>query len=424
MRRDDLRAILNGMNAPAGPLDRSPKLRRTLTLPWLVFYGVGVTVGAGIFALIGEILRLAGDLAPLSFLVAGVIAGATGLSYALLARVYPRAGGEAVFVNRGLGRRLGWAAGAGVAATGVISSAVIALAFAGYASTLAPVPQPALVAFLVAALGLLAAWGIRESVLFAALVTFLEVGTLAIVMAAGLPSLGDLPAASALLGVDRGWTAVFPVSAAAIIAFFAFIGFEDIENMAEETVHPSRNVPLAIFWTLGVTVVIYVTLALIATAAPGRAEIAASPAPMALLFERVTGLDGRPVAAMAAIAMVNGILIQIVMASRVLYGMAQEGLAPAWLGDVHESRRTPVRATFVVVAAILALAFAFPLVRLAEATSMVVLAVFALVNLSLYALGSRDADPRLARWRWWGLFGAALCAAIFALEGWRQFAGM
>ena len=85
------------------PEETTTKLRRTLTLPWLVFYGVGVTVGAGIFALVGEILDLAGDQAPLAFLVAGVIAGITGVAYMLLVQFFPRAGGEAVFVHRGLG---------------------------------------------------------------------------------------------------------------------------------------------------------------------------------------------------------------------------------------------------------------------------------------------------------------------------------
>ncbi|MCB1457412.1 MAG: amino acid permease, partial [Nitratireductor sp.] len=113
-----------------------PELNRILTLPLLVFYGVGVTVGAGIFALIGEILLVSGNLAPLAFLTAGVIAGVTGLSYALLVAVFPRAGGEAVFVNRGLGHAAGWLAGAGVAVTGIISSAAIARAFAGYAGSL------------------------------------------------------------------------------------------------------------------------------------------------------------------------------------------------------------------------------------------------------------------------------------------------
>jgi amino acid transporter len=391
-------------------------LRRALTLPWLVFYGLGVTVGAGIFALIGEILALAGDAAPMSFLLAAAIAGATGLSYALLVRVFPKAGGEAVFVNRGLGEICGRLAGIGVVATGIISSAVIALAFTGYAGSLVAVPAPVLLLAVVGGLTGIAAWGVRESVAFAAMITVLEVGTLVVVIGIGAPLLANLPPVENLLGIGSGWHGFAPVAAGSILAFFAFIGFEDIENMAEETVDPARTSPRAILWTLVITLVIYVTLALVAVSLPDRASVAGSPAPLAVMFENVTGFSGKPVAALAAIAMVNGILIQIVMAARVLYGMANEGLIPVWFGAVHPGRRTPMRATLSVSAVILVLALTFPLVALAEATSYVILGIFAMVNLALFALGARAEHPTLRRWRWWGILGAALCIAVPVIQ--------
>ena len=393
-------------------------LRRTLTLPLLVFYGVGVTVGAGIFALIGEILALSGDAAPMSFLLAGLIAGATGVSYAVLVRVFPLAGGDAVFVARGLGAFLGRISGLAVSVTGIVSSAVIALAFAGYAGTILPVPEPVLVAAIVVLLAAVAMWGVRESVLLAAVITFLEVGTLIVVILAGLPSLANLPSLPAMTGMNGGLAGFAPAIAGAFIAFFAFVGFEDIENMAEETVNPEYTAPRAIIWTLGVTVVLYVALALVAVAAPGREAIATSSAPLAVLFEQLTGMSRAPLAAMAAIAVINGILVQILMASRTLYGMANEGLLPAWFGKVSETRRTPLCATLAVAALIMVLAFAFPLVGLAQATSLIVLTVFALVNLSLFALGGRDDYPQLRPWRWWGLAGAALCAVIPLFQLW------
>lgn len=412
------------MTRPAPP---SPpqKLRRTLTLPLLVFYGVGVTVGAGIFALIGEILALAGDAAPMAFLLAGLIAGATGVSYAVLVGVFPLAGGDAVFVSRGLGPALGRLSGIAVSVVGIISSAVIALAFAGYAGTLLPFPEavssPVLVTTVVALLAAVAIRGVRESVLLAAAITILEVGTLLVVIVAGLPALANLPPPSALVGFDSeaGVLAGFaPVIAGAFIAFFAFVGFEDIENMAEETVAPERTAPRAILWTLGVTVVVYVALALVAVSAPGRETIAGSAAPLAILFEQLTGIGRAPLAAMAAIAMINGILVQILMASRTLYGMANEGLLPAWFGAVDPSRRTPRRATLAVTALIVLLALAFPLVGLAQATSLIVLAVFALVNLSLFRLGGSGDYPQLRPWRWWGFAGAILCAVIPVFQLW------
>lgn len=404
--------------ASRDPATQPQNLRRTLTLPLLVFYGVGVTVGAGIFALVGEILGLAGDAAPMSFLLAGLIAGATGISYAVLVRVFPLAGGDAVFVARGIGPFFGRLTGIAVALTGIVSSAVIALAFAGYAGTLIPLPQPALVALIVAALTAVAIWGVRQSVLLAALITVLEVGTLIVVILAGLPFLAALPELPALVGLQGGMAGFAPVVAGAFIAFFAFVGFEDIENMAEETVDPVRTAPRAIVWTLAITLVLYVLLALVAVAAPGRESIAGSSAPLAALFEQITGFDSAPIAAMAAIAMINGILVQILMASRTLYGMANEGLAPGWFGKVSPVRRTPLRATLAVAVAIVVLALAFPLVGLAKATSIIVLAVFFLVNVSLWFLGRSGDYPSLAPWRWWGLFGAALSAVIPAFQLW------
>src|SRR5690606_14949460 len=164
-------------------------LRRVIGLPLLVFYGLGVTVGAGIFALIGEVTRVAGDHAPLAFLLAGLIAGATGLSYALLAPAYPRAGGEAVYVKIGLGDGAGRLAGLTIAATGVVSSAVIALAFAGYLAAIVAVPLAVAMVGVVGALAVVAWLGVRESLILAAVITVLEVGTLVVVAIAGAPLL-------------------------------------------------------------------------------------------------------------------------------------------------------------------------------------------------------------------------------------------
>ncbi len=392
------------------------RLNRTLTLPWLVFYGLGVTVGAGIFALIGEVVGLAGTAAPAAFLVAGIIAGVTGISYTLLVRVYPVAGGEAIFVSRGIGPRAGSLVGFGVAVTGIVSSATIALAFSGYASTLIGLPQWVFVSTIVVLLTVIAWWGVRESVIFAAVITILEVGTLLVIVAFGFPLLGKLPPLAELAGFSGGLASLTPVLSAAVIAFFAFIGFEDIVNMAEETVDASATAPAAIVWTLMLTVVIYVALALIAVALPDRAALVASEAPMAVLFNQVTGFDGDPISVLAAIAMVNGILVQIVMSARILYGMAGEGLIPAWFGVVDQRRRTPARATFVVAAIILVLALTLPLVHLAEMTSLIILAVFTVVNVALFRLGAHHADEKLRRWRYWGVLGALLAGSILLFQ--------
>lgn len=396
-----------------GATPEPARLKRALGLPLLVFYGLGVTVGAGIFALIGEISGLSGDHAPLAFVAAGAMAAATALSYARLARLHPVAAGEAAYASDAFGPFAGRLAGLGVVVTGIVSSAVITLAFANYLRVIVPVPAPALILVLVTTLAAIASAGVRQSVGLAALITILEVGTLAVLAMFGLPFLTDgealVRAASLPAGID-GWS---PVVAGSIIAFFAFVGFEDIVNMAEETRAPEKTLGPAIALTLAITMVLYIALALIAMAVPERAAVAQSEAPLATLFTALTGYPGTIIAGIAAIAMLNGILIQIVMASRVLYGMAKKGLAPRPLARIDAKRQTPVTAIVLVAAIIAGLALFLPLLTLARFTSLLVLAVFTLVNLSLWRIASRpEYDKR--GWRWWGLVSGALTLAMLA----------
>ncbi|WP_372736967.1 APC family permease, partial [Nocardioides sp.] len=252
------------------------------------------------------------------------------------------------------------------------------------------------------------------SVVLAALVTVLEVGTILVVIGFGIPSVQvDAIAPSFNLFADG---AIGPVFAAAGIAFFAFIGFEDIANMAEETIDPRRTTPRAIAWTLGVTMLVYVSLALVAASLTNRSEITESSAPMAVIFAEVSGFNSAPIATIASLAMINGILIQIVMASRVLYGMANDGQLPGALAVVSRKHQTPTRATVLVGAVIVALVVFFPLVELARATSIITLTVFTLVNLALVRL--TRTHPALAGKRWLvvGLLGAVASAG---LGGWQ-----
>ena len=210
------------------------------------------------------------------------------------------------------------------------------------------------------------------------------------------------------------WTAVF---GGAFVAFFAFIGFEDIENMAEETHDAARTIPLAIILTLAISVAVYVAVAVVAAAYPDRAQLVASKAPLSNLFAAVTGWPGTPIAVMALIAMVNGILVQIVMASRVIYGMSREAMLPETIGRLHAARQTPVRAIALLGLAIAAMGLLVPLLQLAELTSFVMLSIFTAVNLSLFLIGRRaDAAAKLRRWRWWGLGGAVVSLGLAVSE--------
>jgi amino acid transporter len=277
-------------------------------------------------------------------------------------------------------------------------------------------PAEVILLVLLAAVAAIAAVGVRESVVVAAAITILEVGTLVVIAIAGAPSLLDAAVWERLTKLPATFMQLELTLTAAAVAFFAFLGFEDIVNMAEETPNPERHLSLAIAITLVVTIALYAIIVSIAAALPDRTAITESPAPLAELFARLTGASAAPISVMAAIAMVTGILVPVVMASRVTYGMARAGLLPGWLGVVEPKRRTPLRATVIVTAIVGALALAAPLLTLAQATGYLTLFVFTLVNLSLFRVASRVDWPGPRRQRLWGLLGAALAGSLLAFE--------
>jgi amino acid transporter len=370
--------------APAG-------LRRVIGLPLLVLYGLGVTIGAGIYVLVGETAARAGVYAPSAFLLSAVVMGFSAASFAEFSGRIPEAAGEAVYVDAGFGR--GWltlATGGLIVFAALIAAAAISLGAAGYLRMLLPLPQPAAVVLIVLGMGGLAAWGIRESVTFAGVMTLIEVAGLAVIIGAGFLREPDLllhlPEALPAPGDGAALAGVFSAS---LVAFFAFIGFDDTVNLVEETREPRRTMPWAILITLVAVTVLYLLVAFVAVRAIPLDELAASRAPVALMFERLTGLSPASITLIAIVATLNGVVIQIIMAARVLYGLARKGRLPALLSRVHPRTQTPAAATVAVTGSVLALALFVPLDRLAEATSTVILVVFTLVNLALLRLKRR-----------------------------------
>lgn len=388
-----------GENSPAGasngPAPAQPAaLRRRLSLPLLALYGLGTTIGAGIYVLVGKVAGKAGLYAPVSFILACVIAGFTALSFAELASRYPRSAGEAVYVYRGFrSPSLALAAGLLVAAAGIVSSATIANGFVGYLREFVDLPTWLVLIALVSLLGLIAAWGIGESVGLAGVVTLIEIGGLLLIIWAARDSLAHvperLPDLLPPLRLDV-WTGVL---AGTVLAFYAFIGFEDIVNVAEEVRDPTRVVPIAILWTLGGTLVLYVLISLVSVLTLPLPMLVDSEAPLADLFARATGGSSAIIGGIGLIAVLNGALIQVIMAARVFYGLSSMGWLPAAVGRVNPRTRTPLIATAIVTATILAFALFLPLVTLAELTSLITLIIFAAVNLALWRVKRRDPAP-------------------------------
>ncbi len=380
----------------------SNALKRSLSLPLLTLYGLGTILGAGVYVLIGEVVGRAGMLAPLAFIFAAVVAGLTAFSYAELAARYPRSAGEAVYVQaalhwQGLAALVGYA----VMLTGIVSAATIATGFVGYLDVFVELPDWVSISLLVTLLALLAAWGIDISARTAAVITLIEVSGLLLVVALAGSSLSSLPARLPELLPDGG-TGWLSIAIGGFLAFYAYIGFEDMVNMAEEVRDPQRTLPRGIFLALGLSTALYVAVALVAVLALPVSELANSKAPLADIVQRTSDLPPTVIAAISLLAVTNGALVQIIMAARVLYGMGSQGLGPARFADVNQSTQTPLLATAVVSVAVLALALWLPLVKLAEITSTVILLVFVAVNLSLWNIKRRQPPaagaPNYPRW--------------------------
>ena len=391
-----------------------PALRRRLNLPLLVLYGTGITIGAGIYVLIGAVAEHAGRAAPWSFLLAALVMALTVASYAELATRYPVSAGEAAYVRAAFQSRLASTiTGLLTIVIGVVSSATVTLGAAGYIGQLVALPQSLIVIVVVAVLGAVAAWGILELVLLASLFTLIEVGGLLTIIAAGLYA--GVPVAAAVTLPEPAQLS--GIAFASLLAFFAFIGFEDLANVVEEAKTPHRDIPRAMALTLIISTVLYLAIAVIAVSAVAPERLAASPAPLSLVFRELAGANPVTISLIAIVATLNTILAQMTMAARVIYGMARQGDLPGFAGRVHRRTGTPLAATVMIVVATIVLALLFPLERLAEWTSIATLTVFALVNLSLLHIRRRrihSPNPHVRMPVWIGAAGFVTCLAMIA----------
>lgn len=369
-------------------------LRRSLTLPLLTLYGVGVTVGAGIYVLTGKVIGIAGVFAPVSFLMAALLAGLSALSFAELAVRMPRAAGEALYVRKGLrSSSLALIVGLAVVASGTISSAAIVRGFAGYVQVLADLPTMLLIVLVVVLLCLLAIWGIRQAVLVASVLTVIEVGGLLLIVWAARGSFVHLDDWIRELGSGFSVGQLSLIGSAAVLSFFAFIGFEDMVNVAEEVRDVDRTMPRAIILTIVLTSLLYVAVSLVALLSVETGALGQSDAPLADLYANVSGRSPVPIVLIGTLAIVNGALIQIIMGARVLYGLAQQGSIPAVIGYVHPRFQTPVIATLLIGTIVVVGSLLLPLEMLARLASIAILSVFAVVNLSLIVIKWRDGRP-------------------------------
>ena len=363
------------------------ELRRTIGLPLLLFFGLGNILGAGIYVLIGKIAGEAGMYTPVAFLVAAVVAGFSALSYSELSARYPLSAGEAIYIEEGFHlTSLSRLTGLLIAFAGMVSAATISRGFYGYFYTFYQAPELLVVAGIILLLGLLTLWGISQSVGVAALLTVVGIFGLLLVIWSGKDILGNLPTQidSLLPPLESvAWSGIF---LGAFLAFFAFIGFEDMVNIAEEVKNPRHTLPAGILLALFIATIMYISVTLIAVLALDQNTLTESKAPLADILSATSNISPKIISLIGMLAIVNGALIQMIMASRIFYGMAKKGWIWKGLAKVNAKTQTPVVATLLVIVIIMTLALWFPLESLAKATSYLILIVFTLVNAALVSI--------------------------------------
>jgi len=381
-----------------GAAPEAPSLMRTIGPAQMALYGLGSMLGAGIYGLIGKAAGQAGNAVWLSFVVALVAALLTAFSYASLGSRYPRAAGAAYVTERAYGfPLLSFMVGLALVCSGLTSIATQSQVFAANIAALfglesIPLSWLAL-GFLLILTGLVFR-GIRESMWVNVLCTLIEAGGLVIVIVAGASYWGsvDYLETPTLPGSDH---AALLVMQAAVLAFFAFIGFEDMINVAEETRDPERTVPLGLILAMAAAAVLYIAIAVTAVSVVPWQELAEAPGPITAVMERAApSVPPLLFTVITLFAVANTALVNYVTASRLIYGMARQGLLPQRLGNVHAARRTPhlaVAALFLVLAP---LALLGTITELAAATVLLLLLVFTVVNGALFILKGRDGEKR------------------------------
>jgi amino acid transporter len=395
--------------------DDNAVLKRSISLPLITFYGVGTILGAGVYVLIGKIVAQAGLFAPISFLVAALIAAFTGLSYAELSSRYSESAGEAVYLKRAFNSNgLSILAGYAVVFIGLVSAAAIANGFVGYFHVFVDAPRWLILTVLVCGMGLLAILGIVESVGAATIITLIEIGGLIMVLFVAGDAFLELPAKLPELIPSANmadWTGIL---AGGFLAFYAFIGFEDMVNVAEEVIDPKVNLPKSIVIAIWSTTILYVLMALVAILAVDPERLAQSDAPLAMVISEKGQMSPAVISLISMLAVVNGALIQIIMASRVLFGMAKAGNSLNIFAKISTKTRTPVLATIFTTGLVLVLAIWFPIEELARTTSLTTLIIFALVNLALIKLKMSKASAAGAKTYHFSIpvIGFLLCAGM------------
>lgn len=361
---------------------RGPGLRRTLGFWEVTAGGVGIIIGAGIYVLLGEATARVGAGVWLAFVLAGVLSALTALSYCELAAMFPSAASEYSYTRHAFPERFAFLVGWVMIAGLVVAAAAVSLGFARYLGHFLPVSSQVGALALLALVSVVAMIGIKQSARLTLTFSLVQVGGLMLIIVIGAEHVGEV---NLLTGLSGGG-----LLGAAALVFFAFIGFDEVTTLSEETRNPSRTIPRALLTALAISTALYVAVAVTAVSVLGAGALAGSQRPLSDVMGHALG--GRSVDLVAAIAVIstaNTTLLAVTAASRMAYGMASAGALPAGLAVVHHRRQTPVRAVLLATLGAAAFTLAGDLTLIASVTDFAVYAVFLAVNATVIVLRLR-----------------------------------
>ena len=396
--------------APIQETPEQPALKKAITPKLLVLFIVGDILGTGVYALTGEVAGQVGGAGWLPIIIAFAIAMVSALSYVEMVTKYPHAAGAALYVHKAFGVHfLTFMVTFAVLSSGITSASTSSIFLAenvlaafrledslgeGAATVTATVIALAFLG-LVACINL---YGVSESVKANVALTLIELTGLMVVMLVGFYAIGRGQAdfSRVILFETPGEKGLFmAVIGATALAFFSMVGFEDSVNMAEETVDPVKNFPRALIGGLSITGVIYVLISILAVAVVPIGQLTEAPTPLLTVVE--VGAPDIPIqtifAFISIFAVANTVLINMMMASRLLYGMSKQGVLPGFLKGVLRTRRTPYAgilfSTLLAVMLVLTVSTVLPeetIAALGGTTALLLLTVFGLVNISVLVL--------------------------------------
>jgi APA family basic amino acid/polyamine antiporter len=370
-------------------VEKKVELKRALGLWEVTLSGVGIILGAGIYALIGEAAGLAGNAVWIAFALSALVALLTGLSYAELSSMFPKASAEYEYTSQAFGRRLAFVIGWLIIFSGVIGAATVALGFAGYLNALFGASRIPSALILVVILSGIIFIGIKQSAWIAIIFTLIEALGLIIIIILGIPYLGSVD----YLEMPFGMRGIFQASA---LIFFAFIGFEEMVKLSEETRNPEKTIPRGLILAIGSSIILYVLVAISAVSVLGWQDLGRSAAPFADIANVAFGRSASNVlSVMALFATTNTVLLMLLAASRIIYGMADSSSLPDVLGRVHSVTRTPWIAILVSMVLCMGFVLLEDIALVANINNFTVFVTFITINLALIFLRYRK--PEISR---------------------------